>query len=84
MKQSKVMILLMYQKLVKNSTEHNIEDISGNSVYHGISYDDEDPTLIIVYFEDDDNVQEIRAIYPLKDDTGDEIYRFFVDKKYIY
>lgn len=67
------------QQLEIKSTEHNIDDISGNTVYHCASYDGVYPTLIIVFFEPDDSVQEIRAIQPLKNGNGDETFRFLID-----
>jgi len=67
------------QQLEIKSIEHNIDDISGNSVYHCTSYDGVYPTLIIVYKEPDDSVQEIRAIQPLKDGSGDETFRFLLN-----
>lgn len=68
------------QQLKIMSIEHNIDDISGNIVYHCTSYDGVYPTMIIVFFESDDSVQEIRAIQPLKDGSGDETYRFLIDE----
>lgn len=67
------------QQLKIISIEQNYDTFGGNVVFHCTSYDGKYPSLIIVYQEDDDKVEEIHAIQPIIGGTGDERFRFLID-----
>ena len=60
------------QQLMFKEISQNLDTHGGNTTYSCTSYDGKYPTVIIVYEE------MIYAVQPLKDGSGDEIYRFLL------